>query len=48
VPGIRVVHDVRLPPGRGLLFNTLLPTAYRTRALGSLRPLLTLLEFADD
>ncbi len=45
VPGIHVVRDLQLPPGRGVLFNRLLPIAYRTRALESLRPTLTLLEF---
>jgi O-methyltransferase involved in polyketide biosynthesis len=45
VPGVRAVHDLRLPPGRGLVFNTAVSAAYRTRALDSLRPCLTLLEF---
>lgn len=45
VPGIRAVHDLHLPPGRGLLFGPLLSTAYRLRVLDSLRPTLTLLEF---
>lgn len=45
VPGIRAVRDLRLPPGRGALFNRLLSSAYRMRALDSLRPTLTLLEF---
>jgi O-methyltransferase involved in polyketide biosynthesis len=45
VPGIRAVHDLRLPPGRGVLFGTVLSTAYRLRALDRLRPSLTLLEF---
>lgn len=45
VPGIRAVRDLQLPPGRGLVFNTVLSTAYRLRALDRLRPSLTLLEF---
>jgi O-methyltransferase involved in polyketide biosynthesis len=45
VPGIRVVHDLQVSPGRGLLFNTLMSTIYRTSALSSLRPTLALLEF---
>ena len=45
VPGIRVVRDLHLPAGRGVVFNTLLSAAYRVRALDSLRPTLTLLEF---
>jgi O-methyltransferase involved in polyketide biosynthesis len=45
VPGIRVVHDLPMSPGRGLLFNTLMSSVYRTSALSSLRPALALLEF---
>jgi O-methyltransferase involved in polyketide biosynthesis len=45
VPGIRVVHDLQVSPGRGRLFNTLMSATYRTSALSSLRPTLTLLEF---
>ncbi|MEO6792976.1 MAG: class I SAM-dependent methyltransferase [Mycobacterium sp.] len=45
VPGIRAVHDLQLPPGRGLIFNTLLSNAYRLRILDDARPSLTLLEF---
>jgi O-methyltransferase involved in polyketide biosynthesis len=45
VPGVRAVHDLRLPPGRGPVFNTAVSAVYRTRALDSLRPCLTLLEF---
>jgi O-methyltransferase involved in polyketide biosynthesis len=45
VPGIRVVHDLQVSPGRGRLFNTLMSTTYRTSALSSLRPTLALLEF---
>jgi O-methyltransferase involved in polyketide biosynthesis len=45
VPGISAVHDLRLPPGRGALLNALLSAANRIRALHSLRPTMTLLEF---
>lgn len=45
VPGVRAVHDLQLPPGRGWLFNTVLPTAYRLSFLADARPSLTLLEF---
>jgi O-methyltransferase involved in polyketide biosynthesis len=45
VPGIRVVHDLQVPRGRGPLFNTMMSTAYRIRALSPLRPTLALLEF---
>jgi O-methyltransferase involved in polyketide biosynthesis len=45
VPGVRTVHDLRLPPGRGLLLNAALWIVYRTRLFDSLRPCLTLLEF---
>lgn len=45
VPGVRAIHDVRLPTGRGLVFNAALSAAYRTRALDGVRPSLTLLEF---
>ncbi|BBX62961.1 O-methyltransferase [Mycobacterium saskatchewanense] len=45
IPGVRAVHDLRFPPGRGLIFNTLLSAVYRTGVLHPLRPRLTLLEF---
>jgi O-methyltransferase involved in polyketide biosynthesis len=45
VPGVRAVRDLHSPPGRGRVFNSLLSMSYRTRALGLLRPTLTLLEF---
>ena len=45
VPGIRVVHNLQVPPGRGLVFNTIMSTAYRIRALSPLRPTVALLEF---
>jgi hypothetical protein len=42
---VRAVHDLKLPPGRGLLFNTALSAAYRVPGLDPLRPCLTVLEF---
>jgi O-methyltransferase involved in polyketide biosynthesis len=45
VAGVRVVRDLSVPPGRGLLLNALMSAAYRKRALGVLRPTLSLLEF---
>ena len=45
VPGIRAVHDLPYPPGRGKVLNALLWTARRTPLLDSVRPVLTLLEF---
>lgn len=45
IPGIDAVRDLPMPPGRGLLFNSLLSTAYRVSLLDPVRPALTLLEF---
>ena len=45
VPGIRAVHDIPLPLGRGLIFNTLLSASHWFRPLDQLRPSFTLLEF---
>jgi len=45
VPGIRAVHDVPLPRGRGALFNLALWTAQRLPVFDPVRPALTLLEF---
>lgn len=45
VAGIRAVRDLRLSPGRGLIFNATLSLLYRTPALRALRPRLMLLEF---
>ena len=45
VPGIRVVHDLPYPAGRGKVFNTLMWTAQRIPLLDPVRPVLTLLEF---
>jgi O-methyltransferase involved in polyketide biosynthesis len=45
VPGIRAVHDLPYPAGRGKLLNTLMWTAQRIPLLDPVRPVLTLLEF---
>jgi len=45
VPGIRAVHDLPLPRGRGPLFNVLLCTVQRLPVFDGVRPALTLLEF---
>jgi O-methyltransferase involved in polyketide biosynthesis len=45
IPGIRAVHDVPLPPGRGRIFNALTWTAQRVPLFDSVRPVLTMLEF---
>ena len=45
VPGIRAVHDLPYPAGRGKVFNTLFWTAQRLPPLDPVRPVLTLLEF---
>ncbi len=45
VPGIRAVHELRLPPGRGRTFNAAVSMIYRVRIFKALRPCLTLLEF---
>jgi O-methyltransferase involved in polyketide biosynthesis len=45
VPGVRAVHQLRLPPGRGRVFNAAVSIIYRIRLFKSLRPCLTLLEF---
>ncbi|MHA7648323.1 class I SAM-dependent methyltransferase [Mycobacterium sp. ML4] len=44
VPGVRAVRDIRLPKGRGLIFNTALSAVYRVPLLDPLRPNVTLLE----
>jgi O-methyltransferase involved in polyketide biosynthesis len=46
VPGISAVRDLQLPPGRGPVFNAALSFVYRRQLFDSLRPCLTLLEFA--
>jgi O-methyltransferase involved in polyketide biosynthesis len=45
IPGIRAVHDIALPPGRGKVFNALLWSAQRIPLFDPVRPVLTLLEF---
>lgn len=45
VPGIRGVHDMPLPPGRGQLYNALLWSMARLPVFDRVRPALTLLEF---
>ena len=45
IPGVRAVHDVPYPRGRGHLVNSLMWTAQRIPLLDPLRPSLTLLEF---
>ena len=45
VPGVRAVHDLPYPPGRGRVLNTMMWTAQRIPLLDPVRPVLTLLEF---
>jgi O-methyltransferase involved in polyketide biosynthesis len=45
VPGLRAVHDLPFPAGRGKVLNTLIWTAQRLPLLDPIRPVLTLLEF---
>lgn len=45
VPGIRAVHDLPMPPGRGKAFNAVLSTVQRLRLFDPVRPVNTLLEF---
>jgi hypothetical protein len=45
VPGIRAVHDLPMPAGRGKVVNALMWTAQRIPLLDSARPVVTLLEF---
>jgi O-methyltransferase involved in polyketide biosynthesis len=45
VPGIRAVHDLPYPAGRGKVLNMLMWTAQRLPLLDPVRPVLTLLEF---
>ena len=45
VPGIRAVHDLPYPPGRGKVLNTLKWTSQRIPLFDPVRPVLTLLEF---
>jgi O-methyltransferase involved in polyketide biosynthesis len=45
VPGIRTVHDLPHPAGRGKVLNTLMWTSQRIPLFDPVRPVLTLLEF---
>jgi O-methyltransferase involved in polyketide biosynthesis len=45
VPGIRAVHDLPLPEGRGKVLNALLWTIQRIPVFDPVRPVWTLLEF---
>ena len=45
IPGIRAVHDLPMPPGRGKVLNTVMSTVQRVRLFDSVRPVNTLLEF---
>jgi O-methyltransferase involved in polyketide biosynthesis len=45
VPGVRAVHDVALPAGRGSVFNAVAWTVQRLSLFDTVRPALTLLEF---
>ncbi|MCK0173041.1 MULTISPECIES: class I SAM-dependent methyltransferase [Mycobacteriaceae] len=45
VPGIRAVHDVALPQGRGRIINSLVWAAQRLPVFDAVRPVFTLLEF---
>jgi len=45
VPGVRAVHDVPLPRGRGPLFNLVMWTMQRLPVFDPVRPAIVLLEF---
>lgn len=45
LPGIRAVHDLPMPPGRGKAFNAVMSTVARMRLFDPVRPVNTLLEF---
>ena len=45
IAGIRAVHDLPMPSGRGRVFNALLWSMQRLPLFDSVRPVLTLLEF---
>jgi hypothetical protein len=45
VPGIRAVHDLPYPAGRGNVFNAVMWAAQRLPLLDPVRPTMTLLEF---
>lgn len=45
VPGIRAVHDLPIPRGRGLFFETIYPALWRFPAIKPMRGAYTLVEF---
>lgn len=45
VPGVRAVHDLPMPKGRGLFFGTLFPTFWQLPLIKQFRGAYTLLEF---
>jgi O-methyltransferase involved in polyketide biosynthesis len=45
VPGVRAVHDVPMPPGRGRVFNAISWAVARVGLFDNVRPVLTRLEF---
>ena len=45
VPGIRAVHDLPMPRGRGLVFNKLFPAFWQLKLTKQIRGAYTLLEF---
>lgn len=45
VPGIRAVHDLPMPEGRGFIFETLFPAFWQVRLTRDYRGAYTLLEF---
>ncbi|OBG32478.1 class I SAM-dependent methyltransferase [Mycobacterium sp. E3198] len=45
MPGVRAVHDISMPKGRGLFFGTLFPAFWRFGPTKPLRGAYTLLEF---
>jgi O-methyltransferase involved in polyketide biosynthesis len=45
IPGVTAVHDVRLEPGRGVIFNRLMGLMRSTSLLDPVRGVTTLLEF---
>jgi O-methyltransferase involved in polyketide biosynthesis len=45
VPGIRAVHDLPMPRGRGLFFHTLFPAFWQLPLIKQIRGAYTLLEF---
>lgn len=45
VPGVRAVHDLPMPRGRGLFFHTMFPAFWRVPLIKQLRGAYTMLEF---